>query len=313
MMLLFWLFWISALHGVGSASRSHEGRNLFAQRGCCKRQTKYVYIGQDISGSPASIDVGVCRTHCGGPQRMTSYIAGVLGVSRQSSMLEFLQTKKLQDRFSETSPSNEADRSCPPDHHCEPSSVRVENVLLLAGVRQVEVTEGCHCAPSPTECLRLPSLKTFFPDSPLEKTVDVGKCSVPPHSQDGLFCVPTHFDVALLESPNGKDVVQTQESCELRESCYRVSHWEYYFEVRLNSAGGRQERLKEIDVGRCLGGCVSGNRCLLRDSHAPDKCLLLAEGVSSRCIPHQYETHTFRSRTGQLRSVFSIRACRCEG
>ncbi|XP_015282228.1 PREDICTED: uncharacterized protein LOC107123487 [Gekko japonicus] len=250
--------------GVGSASRSHEGRNLFAQRGCCKRQTKYVCIGQDISGSPASIDVGVCRTHCGGPQRMTSYIAGVLGLSRQFSMLEFLQTKKLQDRFSEPPPSNEADRSCPLDHHCEPSSVRVENVLLLTGIRQVEVIEGCHCAPSPAECLRLPSLKTFFPDSPLEKTIDVGKCSVPLHSEDGLLCVPIRFDVALLKSPNGNDVVQTLESCELRESCYRVSHWEYYFEVRLNSAGKRQERLKEIDVGRCLGECVSGNRCLLR-------------------------------------------------
>ncbi|XP_054836271.1 uncharacterized protein LOC129330258 [Eublepharis macularius] len=300
------------LLGVGSASRSQEEQNLFAQRGCCKRQGKYVYIGHDISGSPASIDIGMCRTYCGGPQRMKSYISGVLGFSRQSSMLEFLKTKKLQDRFTESQPSNGADRSCPLDYHCEPSSVRVENVLLLAGIRQVEVIEGCHCSPSPAECLRLPSLKTFFPDSPLEQTVDVGKCSSPPHSEDGLFCVPTRFDPVLLKSPNGNDVVRTLESCELRQSCYRVSHREYYFEVLLNSAGERMERLKEIDVGRCLGGCTSGNHCLLRDPQVPDKCLVLAEGVSSHCTPHQYETHTFRSRTGQLRTVFSIQACRCE-
>ncbi|XP_060088647.1 uncharacterized protein LOC132567065 [Heteronotia binoei] len=312
MMMFLWLFWISTFPAVASAGRSQEGRNLFAQRGCCKRQTKHVYIGQDVSGSPASIDVGTCRTHCGGSQRMTSYIAGVLGLSRPSSMLEFLKTKKFQDRFLETPPSNKAERSCPLDYHCEPSSIRLENVLLLSGLRQVEVIEGCHCSPSPAECLRLPSLKTFFPDSPLEKTIDVGKCSIPPHSEDGLVCVPTHFDMVLLKSPNGNDVVQTLESCELRESCYRVSHREYYFEVLLNSAGERQEHLKEIDVGRCLGGCVSGKRCLLRDSHAPDKCLFLTEGVFTRCIPRQYETHTFRSRSGQLRTVFSIQACKCD-
>nr|XP_056700645.1 uncharacterized protein LOC130473137 [Euleptes europaea] len=298
--------------GVGSASRLQDGQNLFAQRGCCKRQAKYVYIGHDISGSPASIDVGVCRTHCGGPQKMTSYFAGVLGLSRQSSMLEFLKTKKLQDRFSGPLLSNGADRSCQPDYHCEPSSVRVENVLLLAGVEQVEVIEGCHCSPSPAECLRLPSLKTFFPDSPLERTIDVGKCSSPPRSEDGLLCMPTRFDTVLLKSPNGNDVARTLGSCELRGACYRVSHREYYFEVLLNSAGERLERLKEIDVGRCLGGCPAGNRCLLRDSQAPDKCLALAEEASSRCTPHQYETHTFRSRTGQLRTVFSIQACKCE-
>ncbi|XP_077192360.1 uncharacterized protein LOC143836702 isoform X2 [Paroedura picta] len=278
-MLLLWLFWISTF--------------------------------LDVSGSPASIDVGMCRTHCGGPQKMVSYLAGVLGLSRQSSMLNFLKTKR--DRSSDSPPSDEAARSCPLDHHCEPSSVRVENVLLLVGIRQVEVIEGCHCSPSPAECLRLPSLKTFFPDSPLEKTVDVGKCSTPPPSEDGLSCVPTHFDMGLLKSPNGNDAVRTLERCELRESCYRVSHWEHYLEVLLSSAGERQEHSKEIDVGRCLGGCTSGDLCLLRDSQTPEKCLILEEGVSSRCIPHQYETHTFQSRTGQWLTVFSIRACRCVG
>uniref|UniRef100_A0ACB8F1D5 Uncharacterized protein n=1 Tax=Sphaerodactylus townsendi TaxID=933632 RepID=A0ACB8F1D5_9SAUR len=225
-------------------------------------------------------------------------------------MLEFLKTKK--NRLSELRLSNGAHRSCPLEYHCEPSRVRMENVLLLSGVEQVEVIEDCHCSPSLAECLRLPSLKTFFPDSPLEQTVDVGKCSSPPRSEDGLLCVPTRFDMVPLNSPNGNDVTRTLESCELRESCYRVSHWEYYFEVLVNSAGERLERLKEIDVGRCLGECSTGNHCLLRDRQVPDKCLVFEEKVSSRCTPHQYETHTLRSRTGQLRTVFAIQTCRCE-
>lgn len=68
-------------------------------------------------------------------------------------------------------------RSCPAGSCCEPARLRVERVLLSEGVREVEVVEGCHCSACPEECLRLPALKTFFPDSPWEVTVDVGKCS----------------------------------------------------------------------------------------------------------------------------------------
>lgn len=57
--------------------------------------------------------------------------------------------------------------------------MHVERLLLFEGVREVEVVDGCHCSTCPEECLRLPALKTFFPDSPWEVTVDVGKCSDP--------------------------------------------------------------------------------------------------------------------------------------
>lgn len=57
----------------------------------------------------------------------------------------------------------------------------MERLLLFEGFREVEVIETCQCNTSPKECLRLPALKTFFPDSPLEFTVDVGKCSNPSH------------------------------------------------------------------------------------------------------------------------------------
>ncbi|XP_053156044.1 uncharacterized protein LOC128346602 isoform X2 [Hemicordylus capensis] len=254
----------------------------------------------------------MCRTHCGGPQRRNSYISGFPSLSRQSSMLDFIRTKK--DKLSELPVSaGSKHSSCPLAYHCEPSQVRVENVLLLDGVQQVEVIEGCHCSANPAECLRLPFLKTFFPDSPLEQTVDVGKCSSPPRAEDGLFCLPTNFDSVLLKSPNRNEMIQTLESCDLQEACYRISHQEYYFEVVLSSAGERLEQLKEIDVGRCFGQCSSRSRCLLRDPQTQDKCLLWADTFASSCIPHQYKTHTFRSRSGQLRTVFTIQSCKCEG
>ncbi|XP_032992777.1 uncharacterized protein LOC117039705 [Lacerta agilis] len=294
-----------------AASQLHEERNLFAKHGCCKRQARSIYIGHDLSGSPVSIDVGTCQAHCGGTRRKSG--SGFAGVSRQSSMLDFLKTKKLQERLPSSlavsEPSARLERSCPENYRCEPSSVRVQELLLLEGVRQVEVIEDCQCNASPSECLRLPSLKTFFPDSPLEQTLDVGRCSDPEHSEGGLFCLPTDFDSLLMKTPNGHRAVQILGSCRLREPCYRVSHMEYYYEVVLNSAGEKLELIKEIDVGRCLGQCAPGSPCLLRDPQ--NQCLVGGEDISSSCTPHQYETNTFRSRSGELRTVFAVRACKC--
>ncbi|CAM5125451.1 unnamed protein product [Natator depressus] len=296
--------------GAGAISRKSEGRNLFAERGCCRRQSHSVYIGHDISGSPVSLDVGMCKSHCLS-QSINSHQSGFPGFSKHSSMLDFLRTKKLQDRQMELPLSTGAERSCPLDSRCEPTRVHVERVLLFEGVQEVEVIEACQCNASPEECLRLPSLKTFFPDTPLEFTVDVGKCSNPAHARGGLFCAPVKFDCVLIKSPSGVEVVQTLENCEMKETCYRVSYVEYYYEIIHNSAGDSEERLTEIDVGRCLGSCTSGNHCLLRDSQNGEKCLVWAEGASSHCVPHQYNTHTFKSRSGNIRTVFAIQKCKC--
>lgn len=72
--------------------------------------------------------------------------------------------------------------SCPAGSRCEPAHIHVERLLLLEGDREVEVVDGCHCSAWPEECLRLPALKTFFPDSLWEVTVDVGRCSEPTYS-----------------------------------------------------------------------------------------------------------------------------------
>ncbi|XP_061456965.1 bone morphogenetic protein 2-like [Rhineura floridana] len=102
---------------------------------------------------------------------------------------------------------------------------------------------------------------------PLEQTVDVRKCSSPLHPKEGLFCLPTGFDSVLLRTPNGRQAVQTLDSCNLRESCYRISHVKHHFEIVFDAAGEKVALLKEIDVGRCSGQCVSGrSQCLLRPS-----------------------------------------------
>ncbi|XP_009635749.2 uncharacterized protein LOC104125058 [Egretta garzetta] len=210
---------------AGAIGREDERGNLFAERGCCRRQSHFLHIGHDVSGSPVSVDVGKCRSSCLS-QQIGSPQPGLLGLSRHSSMLDFLRSKKVR-------------KAC------------------RSGI------DGCHCSTCPEECLRLPALKTFFPDSPWEVTVDVGKCSDPTYSADGLFCLPTKFSTALVQNPQGGEVVRTLENCEMKEKCYRVSQVEYYYEIVHSSGGRREERLKEIDVGRCLGSCSSGDPCLL--------------------------------------------------
>ncbi|XP_066552103.1 uncharacterized protein pnhd [Amia ocellicauda] len=292
-------------------SRHAGQRNLFKDRGCCKRQSHFIYVGQDISGSPVSVDVGVCRTHCGGPQG--SYASGWPGYSKHASMLDFLRSKKLRDRPAPEAPVTAGMlSSCAAGSGCESAGVRVERVLLFEGLREVEVIDGCHCEPSPAQCVRMPALKTYFFESPFETVVDVGKCSNPTESPEGFSCVPTKFDSVLVETPNKVELVQTASACELREKCYRVPYVEFYYEVIYNSNGVKEDKLKEIDVGRCLGGCPSGNRCLLRDSTRQEQCLVWAEGAASSCVPQEYESHVFRSRHGHIRSVLSISSCQCQ-
>ncbi|XP_050841903.1 uncharacterized protein LOC103821976 [Serinus canaria] len=127
---------------------------------------------------------------------------------------------------------------------------------------------------------------------------------------DGLFCVPTKFSTALVKNPRG-EMVQTPENWEMKEKCYCVSQVEYY-EIVQRSAGHREERLKEIDVGRCLGSCSSGDPCLLRELQDGEECLVWAQAAPRGCAPHGSDRLRFRSRRDQVRTVAAIRECRGE-
>ncbi|XP_072338704.1 uncharacterized protein pnhd isoform X1 [Scyliorhinus torazame] len=280
---------------------------------CCRRQPHYIFIGKDVSSSPVSMDIGKCHSHCGNPQRSVNYNSELLGFPKHLSVLEQLQTKKkrLLEHTLELS-RTPMESSCPRDSLCEPVRMRVERFQLFDGVRELEVIEECQCNVRPTACVRSLLLKTYSPDSPLEVTVDVGKCSNPT-APGGLGCVPTKFESVLLESPNGLELIQTVELCEMRENCYRLPHVEYYCVITVNSSGEKEERLKEIDVGRCLGVCTAGSGDLVRDIRSKDQCVVCEDGSSNGCFPGEYETHTFRSRRGKFRTVNAIKSCKCLG
>ncbi|XP_019961887.1 uncharacterized protein pnhd [Paralichthys olivaceus] len=301
---------------TGVFGKHIDHTNLFTQRMCCKRQSHFVYLGQDISGSPVSVDVGMCRSHCGGTSsRASSHESGQQDYSKYSSMLEFLRSKKLRTRGAGAAESPEPQNqrpSCGADQLCEPTGMRVERLLLLEGPREVEVIEECHCEIKLSQCIRVPALRTYFSETPYETVIDVGGCSSSKGSPEGFSCVPTKFDSALVDTPNKVDLIQTVVACELKESCYRVPYVEYYYEIVHHADGVKEERLKEIDVGRCLGGCTTGNRCLLRSPSDPGNCHLWAEGQSSSCVPQSYESHSFLNHHGVLRTVLSITSCLCQ-
>ncbi|KAJ7308178.1 hypothetical protein JRQ81_008695 [Phrynocephalus forsythii] len=100
--------------------------------------------------------------------RRRNLLSDVPGLPKPSSVLEFLRARK--ERFLRSPPGADREEvfpegSCPGGSLCQASRTRVEEFSLMEGARQVEVTEGCHCAPTPHECLRAPDPKTFFPDS----------------------------------------------------------------------------------------------------------------------------------------------------
>ncbi|KAM4729144.1 uncharacterized protein pnhd [Anableps anableps] len=298
----------------GALGKHIDHRNLFTQRVCCKRQSHFVYIGQDISGSPVSVDLGMCRSRCGMTTR-SSPEARQREYSKHSSMLEFLKSKKMRmhgPAAPEISDHLNQLPSCGANQVCEPTGMRVERLLLFEGPREVEVIEGCHCEIKLSQCIRVPALRTYYFETPYETVIEVGGCSRSEGAPDGFSCIPTKFDSELLETPNKVDVIQTVAACELKESCYRVRHVEYYYETVHHADGVKQERLKEIDVGRCSGGCTTGNRCLLRSPSDLESCYLWSERQSSSCVPQGYESHSFINQHGQIRTILSITSCLCQ-
>uniref|UniRef100_H3C8Q0 Pinhead n=1 Tax=Tetraodon nigroviridis TaxID=99883 RepID=H3C8Q0_TETNG len=221
------------LRVTGASCKHIDHRNLFTQRMCCKRQSHFVYIGQDISGSPVSVDVGMCRSHCE-PAPRSFAETGQQEYSKHSSMLEFLRSKKMGRRRAAAPESPELPDQpplCGPNMACEPTGMRVERVLLFEGPREVEVIQECHCELRLSECIRVPALRTYNSETPYETVIDVGGCSQSKGGPEGFSCLPIRFDSALVENPNKSDLIPTVTACELKESCYRIPFIEYYYET----------------------------------------------------------------------------------
>uniref|UniRef100_A0A8C1U2L4 Im:7138239 n=1 Tax=Cyprinus carpio TaxID=7962 RepID=A0A8C1U2L4_CYPCA len=306
---------LCAVHQTFTAvlGKNTESRNLFTERACCRRQSHIIYIGKDISGSPVNVDVGVCRTHCGQSAPSASLEAGLM-TSKYSSVLDFLRHKKTRHLHPSSSSGAAApgSPSCGLSSTCEPAGVRVDRVMLYEGLREVEIIEDCHCETKMSRCVRAPSLKTYFSETPYESVIDAGKCVGSKGAPEGFSCVPTKFDSTFIETPNKVELIQTVAQCKLMEGCYRIPYVEYHYEITYNDDGVKVESLREIDVGRCLGSCTSGSRCLLRSASDLGECLLWAEGQGNACVPQDYESHTFLSQQGQIRTVLAITSCLCQ-
>ncbi|TRY55165.1 hypothetical protein DNTS_032655 [Danionella cerebrum] len=287
--------------------KNSESRNLFTERVCCRRQSHLVYIGKDISGNPVNVDVGVCRRHCGQSARSVEAGLRLLDHLLNKKTYTFTSQQRSSSSLSAGSPS------CGPSRSCEASGVRVESVMLLDGRRELEIIQDCHCEVQPSRCVRAPSLKTFHSQTSFESVVDVGKCVGSKGAPEGFSCVPTKLDSTRIESGSDQlELVQTVAECRLMEGCSRTPHAEFHYEMSYSSDGVLLERLKEIDVGRCLGSCTSGSRCLLRNASDDGECLLWAEGRGGNCVPRNYKSHTFLGRHGQMQRVQAITSCLCQ-
>uniref|UniRef100_A0A8C7NEZ4 Uncharacterized protein n=1 Tax=Oncorhynchus mykiss TaxID=8022 RepID=A0A8C7NEZ4_ONCMY len=175
--------------------------------------------------------------------------------------------------------------TCGVNHNCEPTGLRVDRVLLFQGPLGVEVIEECHCENRRTQCVWTSH----------ETVIDVGSCSCSKGSPDGFSC----------STPNMVDLVQTVE----RE---RVPYIEFYYEIVYDDDGVKEEKLKEIDVGRCMGGCTAGYRCLLRSPSDSEVCHLWAERPTKSCVPLGYDSHIFLNQHGKTSTVFSSSSCLCQ-
>ncbi|KAL0201802.1 hypothetical protein M9458_004989, partial [Cirrhinus mrigala] len=117
--------------------------------------------------------------------------------------------------------------SCGLSSTCEPAGVRVDRVMLYEGLREAKMSQ----------CVRAPSLKTYYSETPYETVIDTGKCVGSKGAPEGFSCVPTKFDSTLIETPNKVELVQTVAQCKLMEGCYRIPYVEYHYEITYNDDG----------------------------------------------------------------------------
>uniref|UniRef100_A0A3P8U983 Pinhead n=1 Tax=Amphiprion percula TaxID=161767 RepID=A0A3P8U983_AMPPE len=187
-----------------------------------------------------------------------------------------------------------------------PESSEPLKQLPSAGLTRIVSRPGCGWTGCFSSAIRVPALRTYNSDTPYETVIDVGGCSRSKGSP-GCVCVCVCFDSVSVETPNKVDLIQTVTACELKETCYRVPYVEYYYEIVHHADG-----VKERDVGRCLGGCATGSRCLLSSPTDPQICHLWSEKQPSSCVPQGYESHSFFNQHGQIRTVLSITSCLCQ-
>lgn len=74
---------------------------------------------------------------------------------------------------------DESTKSCGGEtHHCLPTRTVIERHMTMLGLQQVAVIEDCTCRSQLTQyCHRVEENVVYFPGTPFETTVDIGRCS----------------------------------------------------------------------------------------------------------------------------------------
>ena len=110
----------------------------------------------------------------------SEFIVDYVGRIKMTSLfvlVQLYQVKSSDTAFPHTPDSSNKDPSCRADLTCEPTSLRVDKVMLFDGLREVEIIEDCHCEVKVSQCMRVPALKIFNFETPYETVIDVGKCA----------------------------------------------------------------------------------------------------------------------------------------
>ncbi|XP_022252445.1 uncharacterized protein LOC111088016 [Limulus polyphemus] len=268
---------------------------------CCVKGKHIIPIGFDFTGNRKYVDIGRCRRRC--RHKLHHHLRHRKNLTQGNHI-------SLDDMITET-----VFQKCSSADVCEPSSRKMEIHHSLTGLLEVVVIEDCQCSSNPSSCQRVSSMMTFFHETPFESTVDVGSCQG--QCGDGNSCKPLRNRTVSINGPNGASCVPVIEECQCAQPCYRMEFLELYYEHVWNDTRNMtEEGVKEIDVGRCIGGCshLEQDRfhCVLRDEKNQEKCLMSLQEEEPLCAPVQFNTHVFTTRTGAVKSVLSIEDCACQ-
>jgi len=102
---------------------------------------------------------------------------------------------------------------------CRPKVSVISSLYTADGVKDFENIKDCDCIDG-SECQRVAHIKTYFPGTTFETTVDVGQCvgRCPRLSR----CTPKEFADTGILAPEGKRAIRVIRTCE----CQKFQLWQ---------------------------------------------------------------------------------------
>ncbi|XP_076318086.1 uncharacterized protein LOC143229515 [Tachypleus tridentatus] len=270
-------------------SQLSEGKTC----GCCKRKENIAAIGFDITGNERYADIGRCQHTCKHHHHRRH--------DNSTTVKQLFPTLRGFDVS-----QNRIDV-------CRPLLTKIQTQHFQTGPVDVELVDSCHCVSKREKCSRVSHRVLLFENSTFEVEVDVGACEG--GCRDNHRCFPLRNRSVSVEGPNGAKCVEVIEECQCSTSCFRMAFMESFYEWIWNKTSNvTEERIRDIDVGRCVGGCEDFEdqfQCVLRDPSDSKRCLMSLRKSAPRCVPVQFSTHSFSTKDGALKTVLAVDQCGC--